>query len=90
MSRVIWKYRVQPNYFDYMMPQHARFLDLQIQNGDPVMWFEVDPEAQLERRGFITVPTGFAEVPFGSIYLGTFQTTGPDGGLVFHTYTLQK
>lgn len=85
--RLIWKYEVKSGAFEHMMPKHAWFLDLQMQDGAPRMWFEVDEDNVREPRRFLSVPTGLTPVPFGSIYMGTFQ---PEPGLVFHTYETKQ
>lgn len=63
------------------MPAGARVLAVQIQNGVPCLWAEVDTEQQLETRIFRTVGTGH-ELGDGLVYVGTYQMPP----LVFHVF----
>lgn len=62
------------------LPIGAKFLDVQLQNDDAHMWFEVDPDAKTEPRKFFIVGTGHEFN--GGKYLGTFQ----NGPFVWHVY----
>jgi hypothetical protein len=69
------------------MPKGARILDVQEQHGQPVIWAEVDTDAETEERLFEVFGTGH-EMRNGMCaereYVGTFQLHG--GSLVFHLY----
>ena len=51
----IFKYRIQPQM---MLPQGWRKLDAQMQNGDPVLWALVDPDAPTELVRVVVFLTG--------------------------------
>lgn len=66
------------------MPVGAKILTIQSQRNQPMIWAEVDPNAEYEDRKFLIMNTG-GEVPHGGFgYIATFQVN--DGGLVFHVY----
>lgn len=81
----IWKFPIDMDTFTMELPTGARFLDLQVQQGSPKLWFLVDPEAEKETRRFVLLGTGHP-VPEAEklTHLGTFQIHG--GGLVFHLF----
>ena len=70
------------------MPEAAKPLTVQIQNGRPTMWALVDPEASKEKRMFAIIGTGI-DLPKTMkhfAYVGTFQLE--DKGLVFHVFEI--
>lgn len=74
---VVWKFKLgswgaSVSRTDVSMPEHARVLRVGAQQGVPVLWAEVVPEARQELRRFILVGTGFPVPPEGT-YLGTFE-----------------
>jgi hypothetical protein len=86
MNTEIRKYEIRIPDFKLAIPQGSKLLDLQMQNGIPVMWWDCplnqDP-LNHTLFTFVVVPTG----PPGKDerltgYLGTFQ----DGGFVGHVY----
>lgn len=82
----IWKYVIpmlEPTFF-LEMPQSAKFLDVQIQGGLPVMWMLVDIEAPKKKVRFKRVGTGWNLSPetWQEEYLGTWQ----EGLLVWHLF----
>jgi hypothetical protein len=85
----IYKYPVELGTFSVKMPKGAIFRSTGAQREGISMWFEVDPDAELEARKFITVETG-KEVPANATYLETFGI--PIGPLdyVGHVYELNK
>lgn len=81
----IFKYTIEPDAY-IEMPNGARILSVQVQNGVPVLWALVDPDAPLKRRDIRVYGTGHSirlEVE-DLEYLGTFQMH--DGALVFHAF----
>ncbi len=81
-NTTIWKF---PLAGDVSMPAGAKPLTVQTQNGETVLWAEVDPKADMVTHRFTVVGTGWAGgLPGGRNYLATFQT----GPLVFHVYDL--
>ena len=71
----IWKFHVpSSDTFTLELPARARFLDVQVQQGTPVLWFLVDPDADKVMRRFVLCGTG-KPVPEAELltHLGTFQ-----------------
>lgn len=65
------------------MPEEAHLLTLQVQQGVPTLWAQVNPEAPVVRRIFQWVGTG-QKAPADGTYVGTVQLQG--GQFVFHLY----
>lgn len=87
--RVIWKFPVPMSNTpeQVLLPKGAKFLTVQMQGGEPCMWFEVEDTAPLERgREFYIVGTGSELPAMLSTYLGTFQA----GAFVFHAYEVYR
>jgi len=72
----IYKYPVGDvgEVFELEMPQGAQILDVQLQDGKPVMWALVDEKAPLDRRLFMIYGTGWALPGAYGQYVATFQT----------------
>lgn len=68
------------------LPEGAQVLTIQMQNGDPVLWALVNPDAPTEQRSFHITGTGHSiEEPRSQWrYVATFQMLG--GALVFHVF----
>ena len=79
--KTIWKFPLQGLTTQLEMPYQARILSLQIQDGKPTLWAEVDTEAERETRTFQIKGTGhpLSDLEF---YVGTFQ----DPPFVWHLY----
>ena len=83
----VYKYPVQMQAeFTVDLPRGAEFLSVQVQHGDPQMWFRVDTSREVVRQVFSTVGTGHPIAPELSRlpYLGTFHLS--DGALAFHLF----
>ena len=83
----IYKYPVQMSAeFQVVLPRGAEFLGVQVQNGEPQMWFRVDTSRDSVKQVFSVVGTGHLIAPELSClpYKGTFQLA--DGELVFHLF----
>lgn len=80
---LIYKYplRFDEPYCPVNIPGIAKFLTFKFQNGEPTVWYEVDPKSSEREYRFIILGTGFA-VPLGYIYLGTDFI----GRYVWHVY----
>jgi len=79
--KTIWKFPVHTT--DTLpLPADAKFLSVQIQRDEPVMWFELDLGAKREWRTFKVFGTGH-DFEDGR-YLGTWQDEMQ--GLVWHLY----
>lgn len=81
----IWKYElyVGPDAV-HDMPAFSRILSVQMQDGKPVLWAEVNPREDRVTRKFRVYGTGQEIDDFGGHYVGTFQ----DGPFVGHVYEL--
>ena len=81
----IYKYNieVQP-YFEIEMPKDAKILSVQLQNGIPVFWAEVDTNNEPETRNFSVIGTGHIMEARSQQFLGTFQLQG--GAFIGHLF----
>lgn len=88
-KRKIYKYVVpvdtsNPGAFSIEMPKFASFLAMQMKDGRPCLWYQIDPaETEIQTHNFIVVCTG-QEFEWPATYLGTFQ----DGWFVGHIYSV--
>jgi len=84
----VFKYPVfLTDRFAVDMPEAATILDVQVQQGQAVMWALVDPDAPNSRRLFRLAGTGHpidADERWCLAYIGTFQLA--EGSLVFHLF----
>lgn len=85
----IWKFPLPikgPEEFKIEMPQGAKILTLQMQNGKPMLWVSFDLELREKchdiSRFFSWKTTGQEFVGWTNRYVGTIL----DGSLVFHLY----
>ena len=83
--QVIWKYRVGVPDFAWNMPIGTEILTVDTQNELPVMWALVNPDAPMELRAFISIPTGKTFDGPLKKYIGTFFVDG----LVFHLFEVK-
>lgn len=82
--RTIWKYTLKVEDEQLIqIPKWSKPLCVQIQDGNPQMWVEVDTEQTFESRKFVTRGTGHP-LPEYETYLGTYQLLR--GDLVFHVF----
>lgn len=75
MGRQIWKYPIPVGTWTQPLPLSSRFLKVDVQHGNPQMWWMVDPNAVSEYARFAVVGTGH-HLPDESDkweYLGTFM-----------------
>lgn len=81
----IWKFPLAvTDHQVVMMPEGARILTVQMQQGTPFIWALVDEAARLENRTVRTVGTGHQiETEIGD-YIGTYQLNHVL--LVFHVF----
>ena len=88
----IWKFPFPvQDQFRLTMPAGARILEVQVQNGQPVLWAIVSPDNPKESRPFILLGTGHpwhTGTPDEYDHLGTFQLVG--GTLIFHLFELRR
>lgn len=81
----IYKYPVSKGgVTELEMPKGATFLDVQVQRGEIVLWFAVDPERRTTRRLVMVYNTGAHLNDEVSGYLGTVQLL--EGDLVKHIF----
>lgn len=85
--KTIYKYTlIFADEQEVQIPEGAEFLNLQLQRGNVVMWFLVDPENEKVTKKVATYGTGHplrSEIHL-SKYLGSYQLC--DGDLVFHVF----
>lgn len=77
------------NKFTLEIPKNSRFLSLQVKDGQPNLWYEVEVDSRMEKRTFRVLATGEEyDLQFrGNTYLGTFQIEGTQiGTLVYHLF----
>ena len=80
MSKRIYKYRV-----DDRTPKGAKLLHIDMQDGFPTVWLEVNTLRQLTENRYYCFPTG-GLVPEGYRHLKTLF----DGPYVWHIYEVQS
>lgn len=85
-QKVIWKYPLHAaDSASILMPEGARILTVQTQDGQPQIWALVDQAAKPVPHYFRIVATGQPfTLPEVCAYIGTFQMHG--GALVFHVF----
>jgi hypothetical protein len=81
--KTIWKYQISiTDEQTLSLPQHRKFLSLQLQNGIPCLWFLVDPDTDKESVIFDFFGTGQPINRFIGKFIGTVQLDN----LVFHLF----
>lgn len=81
----IYKYQLSSNdVTEIVMPQHARILTVQMQNGIPCLWAVVDNERAMTTRRFHVFGTGHPIDKDYTRYIGTFQMYNES--LVYHVF----
>lgn len=96
--RIIWKYElvkrgtitgVMDEITLKNVPTDFKPLNVQIQNGFPVLWALVDPDSEKRDLKIRTIGTGHDIPYYDSLgeYVGTYQLHG--GGLIFHVFTMK-
>lgn len=84
----VFKYPVPiTDTFSIAIPQSGQILDVQVQQGTPVMWALVNPDAPKMERQFRLLGTGHpieAEERYQFEHIATFQLD--EGTLVFHLF----
>lgn len=67
------------------LPKDAKILTVQVQHGDPCLWYACDPNNEKVTRVFRLAGTGHAITNGGELeYIGTFQLAG--GAFVGHLF----
>lgn len=88
MTKTIWKYSLDITDIQIVdMPEGAKPLTVQIQNGSVVMWCMVDLEAPIVKREIVVAGTGngISERVISKMsYVGSVQIM--NGRLVFHVF----
>ena len=86
----IYKYELPlcPGVVTTIRNKIFQFLDVQMQNGKPMLWVMVDPEATIEEPTYIMAfGTGWELPNDADRYIGSLQ----DGeGYVWHYFTIKK
>jgi hypothetical protein len=80
----VWKYTLDHDDITAVMPKGAEILSVMAQGDDVCMWALVDPNAEKERRRFLTFGTGHP-IPEGRMKsLGSVSLHG--GRLIVHAF----
>lgn len=83
----VWKYTLRiVDLQTLQIPIGARFLSVQMQEGQPQIWALVDENAQLEPRSLAIYCTGQPIWNNPGLFIGTFQV----GAFVFHVFEEEK
>jgi hypothetical protein len=82
--KTIYKYPIPYGSTDTYteMPNGARILAVQMQNGKPYVWAIVETTMEVVGRRFVLYGTGHALDDYYGTYIGTFQ----DGPFVWHLF----
>ncbi len=78
----IFKYPLESETSEIMMPSIGEILTVQLQGSTPCIWAWVDPEAPMKPVRFHVIATGEEFSPHGKSYVGTFQA----GQFVWHVW----
>lgn len=84
--KTVYKYEIsykEGSEAIFLIPRGAKFLSLQVQYGNPVLYFEVEPTSRPTEQKFLLVETG-ATVPLGVKYIGTVMLA--EESYVLHIY----
>lgn len=81
--KTIWKWTLKPAC-EISMPDKAKILTVQVQNGEPQLWATVDTNEPTVLRKFCTYGTGHTLPDNPGEFIGSFQLA--DGALVFHVF----
>lgn len=83
--KAIWKFPFKVNdTIKIYIPEGAKFLSVQTQDGVPCLWALVEPDAPKVLMLFDIYGTGHPMPDDPGVYIGTFQLHG--GALVFHLF----
>lgn len=83
--RTIHKFQLSITNRRYVrMPSAAKILTVQTQDGEPMIWVDLDTDDEYVNRTVFVYGTGHAVSPDANRYIGTFQSMGDR--LVFHVY----
>ncbi len=84
MTQTVYKYSLRIDDEQMvLLPEQARILAVQVQNGRPCLWALVDTALPAEPRKILIRGTGHDAAGVGR-YISTFQMQG--GALVFHAF----
>lgn len=84
--KTVYKYAIDyqaANIASFNIPRGARFLSLQVQHDNPVLYFEVESRNPTTKQDFLLAETGVT-IPLGVKYVGT--VTLQSGYYVLHIY----
>jgi hypothetical protein len=87
--KTIWKARIRPNSefgttwkIKIPCPDGSKAISVALQDGEPTVWFEVNPDAANGIMILYSVGTGFGEIPKGCRFIGTVI----ENEFVWHIY----
>lgn len=85
MAATIWKFPIQVHdEQEVVMPEGAQLLHVAMQQGQPCVWAQVNPDAAPTPRKIRVFGTGHDMPDDPGQYLGTFPMM--EGRLIFHVY----
>jgi hypothetical protein len=87
VEETIYKYIINPNNEEILMPAGAEVLSVAFQRDDFCLWAKVDPKAPACTRKFIAFGTGHLIPPALNNSL-KFIGTGFTGPYVFHAFEI--
>ncbi len=83
----IWKWQIEVTDQQHILaPVGAKFLDVQMQNGECCIWALCDEHAENKPRKIAIYGTGNPVPDDPGEYIATFQMSG--GALVFHVFEI--
>lgn len=93
MTQTVWKFPVPwppaQDTFTLTMPARAMLLSVQMQEGAPMIWALVEPDAPHVERHFRVAGTGHPITEDIAYVLGTFQVPNEWQTLVFHVFEIR-
>lgn len=85
MKTTVWKYILEVTDEQWLeLPRGYRFLSVDVQNGVPCLWVQVDSEAVKDSILVVTVGTGEPMRKDDMKFLGTYQLY--NGSFVGHVF----
>lgn len=87
--QTIHKYKIEEitDLFEIEMPRGAKVLTVQLQQGTPCIWAQVDPKQPMDKRQFRLAGTGHPlDESTRREYIGSFQMSNET--LIFHLFAI--
>jgi hypothetical protein len=85
MATQVWKYPLKVEDKQWVeLPRGAKILSVDVQNGTPCLWAQVDTEAVTDRILIVTHGTGHPMKSNNMQFIGTYQLEG--GSFIGHVF----